>query len=200
MNDSTMQKVKFTDVEQVQPPVNETVVPVSGGGRAMIQSSPIARIFLPVAIFAVLAGVGTGYLLSTKLSFPTKQSATQGGKTTTPVAQSIKVGDTFGSKDDSTFKDSAEGVLLVGGVNGEGSYHVVREGGESQNVYLTSSVVDLGLFVNHKVTVRGETFKAQKAGWLMDVGQVKILELNAQLPAWAQKALEKQEKSAGGSQ
>ena len=110
------------------------------------------------------------------------------------------MGDTFGSKDDSTFKDSAEGVLLVGGVNGEGSYHVVREGGESQNVYLTSSVVDLGLFVNHKVVVRGETFKAQKAGWLMDVGQVKVLELNAQLPAWAQKALEKQEKSVGGSQ
>ncbi len=200
MNDSTIQKVKFSDVEQVQPSVDNTPGPIPEGGHTMNQSSTLARIFLPVAIFAILAGVGTGYLLSTKLSFPLKQSATQSKTGQAPTAQSIKAGDTFGSKDASTFKDSAEGVLLVGGVNGEGSYHIVREGGESQNVYLTSSVIDLGLFVNHKVAVRGETFKAQKAGWLMDVGQVKVLELNAQLPAWAQKALEKQEKSAGGNQ
>jgi hypothetical protein len=37
-------------------------------------------------------------------------------------------------------------------------------------------LVDLDRFVNHKVTVWGETFAAQKVGWLMDVGAVKVLE------------------------
>src|SRR3989344_4113161 len=79
-------------------------------------------------------------------------------------------------------------LFLVGGVNGEGSYHIVREGGESQNVYLTSSALDLAQFVDARVIVKGETFKAQRAGWLMDVGQVKVIQLNAQLPDWVQKA------------
>ena len=58
----------------------------------------------------------------------------------------------------------------------------MRPGGPSQNVYLTSSVVDLNLFVDHKVQIWGESFAAHKAGWLMDVGRVKILELNAPKP------------------
>jgi hypothetical protein len=38
------------------------------------------------------------------------------------------------------------------------------------------------------VKVWGETFKGQKAGWLMDVGRVKVMEVNAQPPAGAQTA------------
>jgi hypothetical protein len=40
----------------------------------------------------------------------------------------------------------------------------------------------MSLFVGHKITVWGETFSAQKAGWLMDVGRVQIIELNAKPP------------------
>ena len=59
----------------------------------------------------------------------------------------------------------------------------MRPGGESQNVYLTSSVVDLDLFVDHKIRIWGETFSAQKAGWLMDVGRVEVIELNVEKPS-----------------
>jgi len=87
----------------------------------------------------------------------------------------IKVGQTYGRADE-VFKDTAVGVLEKNGVAGEGTHRLIREGGESQTAYLTSSVLDLDLFVGHKVQVWGETFAAQKAGWLMDVGKVKVLE------------------------
>jgi len=67
-------------------------------------------------------------------------------------------------------------MLEQGGIEGEGSHKLTREGGESQTLYLTSTVVDLEQFVGRKVQVWGETFAAQKAGWLMDVGRVKVLE------------------------
>jgi hypothetical protein len=80
-----------------------------------------------------------------------------------------------GVEDTETFKDTAEGKLEKGGLNGEGSHHLVRPGGESQTVYLTSSIVDLDKFVGSKVKIWGETFAAQKAGWLMDVGRLEVL-------------------------
>ena len=61
-------------------------------------------------------------------------------------------------------------------VNGEGTHKLIRDGGPSQTVYLISSVIDMSEFVGKKVQVWGETIDAQKAGWLMDVGRVKILE------------------------
>jgi hypothetical protein len=73
------------------------------------------------------------------------------------------------------FKDQAEGTLKEGGIDGEGNFHLERPGGESQNVYLTSSTVDLSLYVGKKVRVYGQTFAGQKAGWLMDVGLVEVL-------------------------
>jgi hypothetical protein len=61
-------------------------------------------------------------------------------------------------------------------MDGEGQFHLVRPGGDSQNVYLTSSTVDLSEFIGRKVTIWGQTQKAQKVGWLMDVGGVKVLD------------------------
>ena len=72
--------------------------------------------------------------------------------------------------------------LLKGGIEGEGSHRILRPGGETQTVYLTSSVIDLSPFVDHKIKVWGETFAAQKANWLMDVGRVEVIELNAETP------------------
>lgn len=85
-------------------------------------------------------------------------------------------GQEFGSKDTGAFPDTAVGVLEKGGIDGEGTHKLVREGGESQTAYLTSSLVDLDPLVGKKIQVWGETFKGQKAGWLMDVGRVKVLE------------------------
>lgn len=121
-------------------------------------------------VIIVLLGVVTGYFLSSK------KVSTGGITQKTQLPGAIKKGTVVGSEDTKTFRDSTEGTLEEGGVDGEGSHHLVRPGGESQNVYLTSSVVDLGQFVGKKIKVWGETNKAQKAGWLMDVGRVEILE------------------------
>ncbi len=84
-------------------------------------------------------------------------------------------GAVIGSNDTATFKDTADGVLQPGGLEVEGQFHLVRPGGDSQNVYLFSSAVDLSAFVNKKIKVWGQTQTAKKAGWLMDVGRVEVL-------------------------
>jgi len=117
-------------------------------------------------VLVILAGVGTGWLLSGR-------GGGSGGQTA-PGAQSGPK--EAGLADESTFKDSAEGVLEEGGVDGEGTHHLVRSGGASQNVYLTSTVIDLQSFVGKKVMVWGQTIAAQQAGWLMDVGKIKVTE------------------------
>ncbi len=132
----------------------------------------VKKIKPPIALFIILAvlGVGTGFLLSqTKGSSLIKLPASPLSKTGGSKGQIV------GSADEKTFKDSVEGKLVEGGIEGEGAFHLERPGGESQNVYLTSSVVDLSAFVGKKVKVWGETFSAEKAGWLMDVGRLQVL-------------------------
>lgn len=127
-----------------------------------------------VLIFAVviLSGAGTGYVLSNKQSNTAKVVGSDGKVEETE----IKKGDVIGSEDESTFSDSAEGELKEGGIEGEGQYRLERPGGESQNVYLTSSVLDLSPFIGRKVKVWGQTYAGNKAGWLMDVGRLQVLE------------------------
>ncbi len=130
---------------------------------------PWAPIIVIAAAVGVL-GIGSGFLIS---------RGTVGRITTTKSTDkgsNVTKGTSFGSNDTKTFKDTAEGKLKEGGIDGEGQYHLERPGGESQNVYLTSSAVDLSLLVGRKVKVWGETFAAEKAGWLMDVGRVEVLE------------------------
>jgi len=117
-------------------------------------------------IFVALATI-----LGTFLSFGlTKILKKTPSKTT--ISKSEKA---VGVADKKTFKDQAEGILREGGIDGEGNFHLERPGGESQNVYLTSTTVDLSPFVGKKVRVWGQTFSGEKAGWLMDVGLVEIL-------------------------
>ena len=87
----------------------------------------------------------------------------------------IKAGAVYGNQN-STFADTATGVIESGGVNGEGTHTLIREGGEDQKAALTSSVLDLELFVNRQVEIKGETNSSTKAGWFLDVGMVKVLE------------------------
>lgn len=116
------------------------------------------------AITIVLGGVG-GFMMVKKTSVVTSNS----GKGV--VIQTDK---SAGVVDKKTFKDSAEGILKEGGMEGEGNFHLERPGGTSQNAYLTSSTVDLSKYVGKKVKVWGQTFTGQKAGWLMDVGLVEV--------------------------
>ena len=55
-----------------------------------------------------------------------------------------------GIVDKKTFKDSVEGILREGGIDGEGNFHIERPGGVSQNTYLTSSTVDLSGYIGKK--------------------------------------------------
>lgn len=118
----------------------------------------------------ILLGVGTGYLLANRTG---NSSVTAND----PAVEdySVAKGETFGTDDTESFPDVAEGELKEGGIEGEGAYHLVRPGGESQNVYLTSSVVDLSQLTGRKIKVWGKTQTAQHAGWLMDVGRVEVL-------------------------
>ncbi|MEN9407802.1 MAG: hypothetical protein RLZZ455_1018 [Candidatus Parcubacteria bacterium] len=124
-----------------------------------------------ILLIVSLLGVGTGFLIS---KTGVGAGILPGGATAT-TAGGIQKGKIYGSNDTKTFKDVAEGVLKEGGVEGEGQFHLVRPGGESQNVYLTSSLVDLSEFKGKKVKVWGQTMAAQTAGWLMDVGRVQVL-------------------------
>lgn len=150
-------------------------------GKSMTKSQK--KMFMILGAVAIVAGVGTGYgAFRLKLKSGGDHSPAASQQVAGDV---VNAGDVFGVKDDKTFKDSAEGYLAAGGVDGEGSHSLLREGGVSQTVYLTSSVTDLDKLVGMKVKVWGETFKGQKAGWLMDVGRVQVVETNAQSPASA---------------
>lgn len=133
------------------------------------KSSSSKILIMMVAVIAL--AIGTGYLLSGKTVGVTSPSVTKTGDIT-----SVQKGDIFGSDDAKTFSDKAEGTLKSGGIKGEGQFHLVRPGGESQYVYLVSSIVDLSKFENRKVRVWGSTQTAQYAGWLMDVGKVEVLQ------------------------
>jgi hypothetical protein len=134
-----------------------------------------------IVMVTVALGVGTGFLLNKTLP-----AVTLPGSSATPVAQvatgTLAAGDVFGATDASAFKDSASGYLQAGGLEGEGSHSLLREGGPSQTVYLTSSVTDLTKFEGMEIKVWGETFRGQKAGWLMDVGRIEVINPEGQQP------------------
>lgn len=163
--DNKPEEQPATILKSFEPPASQTV------------SHAASKAFIFVII--LIAGIGSGWVVTRLINL--KTTGVGELKSSELVAQTgVKVGDVVGVSDEKAFRDSVEGILVEGGIEGEGSHHLEREGGASQNVYLTSSTVDLSLFTGHRVNVWGETFSAQKAGWLMDVGRVKVLELNTQ--------------------
>lgn len=143
---------------------SETAVHVSGVKKLKF-SSPSTKIFIAVLSLALVAGIGTGYYLSasgnTKVG--SQISLNQ------PVAKTAQ-------QDSRTFRDFAEGKIAkkdtpkIGEAYSEGTHLLIREG--AVPVALTSSVVDLSKYEGKSVKVYGETQKAVKEGWLMDVGRV----------------------------
>lgn len=130
-----------------------------------VKTNPLP--FILAFVMVVGAGIGTGFLLSRQ-----KNTTDNVSKASTMVKTNTEAGTT----DTKTFKDYATGTLEEGGINGEGTHKLIRPGGASQTVYLVSSLVDLGPFVGKKVEVYGQTIRAKAAGWLMDVGRIKIVE------------------------
>lgn len=129
-----------------------------------------ASMIVIMVVLALALGSATGF-------FASKVFAGKTTAMTTGTKEGEAVGDgekSAGIMDTKQFKDSGEGTLREGGIEGEGNFHLERPGGESQNIYLTSSAVDLSKFVGKKVKVLGKTFEGEKAGWLMDVGYIEV--------------------------
>lgn len=130
----------------------------------LLMQSNLHKILLLVLVVSIAAGVATGRLLA-KTSGGVPQAATSNDK---PAANP--------QQDTKTFRDFAEGVVKPiptpkDGEYTEGTHILEREG--AYPVTLTSSVVDLSKYEGKKVKVFGETQKALKASWLMDVGKVE---------------------------
>jgi len=144
--------------------------------------TPKKNNLISVFIFIII-GISAGFWLSRIL--PAKYSITD--STTSPESnqalsaetitgqEDIKINSIYGDTQ-KIFKDSATGILQKGGINGEGTHYLDREGGVTQRAALTSSVLDLDLFVGRQVEIKGETNTSNKAGWLLDVGSIKVLE------------------------
>jgi len=128
-----------------------------------------------IALVIITAGGFTGWFFS-------KSNGVGSGETEvtqlTGGAELIEGSKEVGIKDEAAFKDTAQGKLAINDDEGvtEGSHKLLRPGGPSQTAYLTSSVLNLSDFSGKCVQVWGETFAGQQAGWLMDVGRLKLLD------------------------
>ena len=162
-----MDKEKNKIQTDTPPNTNNQLIHKFGSMSVSIFTKKLIVVLIAVAIL----GFGSGYVLSRG---GTSKADVDKGESVS--SSEVEKGMIVGSDDTETFKDVAEGLLKAGGVEGEGAYHLERPGGASQNVYLTSSIVDLSKFLNRKIKVWGETQKAKFVGWLMDVGRVEILE------------------------
>lgn len=140
---------------------------------------------LPVIAIIIVLAISSGFILSrvfpkndsvSLLSSPLKTS-NQTALSTDSISstEQLVVGKVYGNLDES-FKDTAVGTIEKGSINGEGTHILNREGGATQRASLTSSTVDLDLFVGKKVEIKGQTNTSKKTGWLLDVGNIKILE------------------------
>lgn len=123
-------------------------------------------LFMGIGVSVVIVGIGVGYLLSSSKAYVANSK----------ITPAVKGSSEAGSADESTFKDTATGLLKEGGIKGEGTYHLERPGGSTQTVYLTSTVIDMSAFSGKKVQVWGQTVAGKRAGWLMDVGKIKVVE------------------------
>lgn len=137
--------------------------------------SGVKSVLLPALIILaiILFGSFTGYFLANR-----GPAGSSGGTKVVGGEKAVSSSDEMGLKDEKAFPDKAQGKLEVNESEtvAEGSHRLIRPGGPSQAAYLTSSAVDLNQFLGKCVEVWGETFAAQKAGWLLDVGFVKRLD------------------------
>lgn len=172
-----LQKLNLSSTTQpvAPPPPADRPVITTISNEPQTKSMPK---IVPI-ILALVLGTASGFGLYKLLpGNPSTTGVSAGGQLTA----GIKVGDIVGNGDEKTFRDHAEGIIEKGTASGEGSHSLLRVGGPSKTANLTSSIIDLDQFAGHKVEIWGETFSAQKSGWLMDVGRIKVLELNAPKP------------------
>lgn len=133
--------------------------------RFQVPANPMKLIAIVIAASVLLGGL-TGYSLANK------------GSKSAGLGSNLNIGTAKSAQSDSgTFRDFAQGTIRARPVASdpseyvEGTHFLERPG--AVPVALTSSVVDLSQYEGKKVKVFGETQKALKEGWLMDVGKVE---------------------------
>lgn len=142
-----------------------------------LTSPPLSK---PTLIIISILALSIGFWVS-RLIPTSKNSILQNQKTLiinpeTLTSQSqVEIGKLYGNLS-KAFKDTATGTIEKGSINGEGTHILNRPGGPSQRASLTSSVIDLDLFVGKNVEIKGETNTSTKTSWLLDVGTIKIIE------------------------
>ncbi len=131
--------------------------------KSILPADNPTRLILGVVIASLVLGTVTGYILSTKKS----------GSAVSPLLVTTAKN---AQSDTRTFKDFAQGIIKAKPQSTTGEYtegtHTLERTG-AVPVALTSSVVDLSKYEGKKVKVYGETQKALKEGWLLDVGKVE---------------------------
>jgi hypothetical protein len=155
-------KVDQADAEKVA-----VVRPLTASPEVSTQK--MDKKILLVLLVPIILGFATGLILYKRNTAGTVRLS---GKNVEVVQTPTEEG----VKDASSFRDTATGTIKEndGKITTEGT-HVLVRGDASQNVYLTSSVIDLSKYAGKKVQIWGETFQGQKAGWLMDVGRIKVV-------------------------
>jgi hypothetical protein len=136
------------------------------GKTTMKQMKKNSFVILAVYTVLILMGLGTGYLLATR--------STVGSVITSKSGSVASTGKVVGVQDASKYTNCPTGKVEAGGLDGEGTHHLTREGGPSQTAYLVSSLIDLDQYVGLTVKVCGQTMQAQKAPWLMDVERLEV--------------------------
>lgn len=173
MEEQKEEKIKEVQAEQVSG-VAKTNAEDIAFEKPIMRKFPTSNkntlVLVVVSFLVVLVGIGTGWLLSGGVK------AKKGTSVTDVAPGGMKSLTEAGLSDEDQFPDTTEGVLEEGGIEGEGTHHLVREGGASQYVYVTSTAFNLDDFAGKKVQVWGETLAGKHAGWLMDVGKIKTIE------------------------
>lgn len=169
MKPSTTQHVRHMYQPIPNDPVNGSVVrPMDAkDGEPMKSVKNNSRVVWGVYIVLILMGLGTGYLLATKNTAGGSVIPSKNGS----VASSGKI---VGVQDASKYTNCPTGKIESGGLDGEGTHHLIRPGGASQTAYLMSSMIDLDQYVGLSVKVCGQTMQALKAPWLIDVERLEV--------------------------
>lgn len=169
MNTSTIKSVRHEQpLVSKDAPGGKVVRPMDAkdGNKTMKQMKKNSLVILTVYTVLIVMGLGTGYLLATR--------STTGSAITTKSGSVANSGKVVGVQDASKYTNCPTGKVETGGLDGEGTHHLTREGGPSQTAYLVSSLIDLDQYVGLTVKVCGQTMQAQKAPWLMDVERLEV--------------------------
>lgn len=173
--ESKLSEVNFSSqpIDSLIKPLEEETTEITNSRRNNYKNYLVL-----IGIIVIFLGIGSGYLLSNTTTIEILNNQNLDNNSQEKQIQKTQNGQILeeGMKDNELFPDKAQGELQKndGSITQEGSHILIRPGGVAQTVYLSSSVVDLDMFIGKSVEVWGQTNTAQKAGWLMEVGYIKV--------------------------